>query len=368
MIKLGMAFVGVVVLGPLVGLLVVTLSLGAVVEALSNPLNPEPSEFALEDIPPQLLEHYRIASLSCPGLPWTVVAGIGKVESDHGRFGGAQLAENGDVTPPILGPVLDGSIPGTMAIPLSAPSPWHDHPTFDRALGPMQFLTDTFLAFGVDGNRDGTATPHNAIDAIYSAVNFLCGPDGEVTDLREAIFKYNRSEVYVDQVLEYAARYGVAPLFAGTDPQDLIDHPNVTMGAAQRADLEAGLIDPQIVAILLSLAQTHRIHISSLITGHSLCVAGTGTYPNCTISRHVSGRAADISIFGEGPVTDANSDARNQVLIWHAMDRETNFLRPWTIGHPFGDLAGDAPGSFNVANHGDHFHLGVTGTVAGAAN
>ncbi|MEM7337675.1 MAG: lytic transglycosylase domain-containing protein [Actinomycetota bacterium] len=364
--RVAVGFAAVVVAGPFAALLLVSLSLGAVVETMSNPLNPEPSEFALEDIPPLLLEHYRLASLSCPGLPWTVVAGIGKVESNHGRFGGASLAPNGDVQPRILGPVLNGSLPGTRPIPLPGGSPWHGNPGFDRALGPMQFLTDTFRAFGVDGNGDGVRNPHNAIDAIHSAVNYLCGPNGEVTSLRDAIFRYNRSEVYVNEVLDYASRYGVAPLFAGSDPFALIAHPNVSMGPAQRADLEAGLIDPQLVAILLSVAQNHQIYISSLITGHSLCIARTGTYPNCRISRHVSGRAADIAIFDGGAVADGNQAARNQVLTWHAMDRETNFLRPWTIGHPFGDLARKAPGSFNDGDHEDHFHIAVTGTVAGA--
>lgn len=366
MMKFALALGFVIVAGPLLGLLMILLSLGAVVEALSNPLDPEPSEFALEDIPPQLLEHYRMAALTCPGLPWTVLAGIGKVESNHGRFGGSEVAENGDVSPPILGPVLDGSLAGTRPIPLSGPSPWHNHPSFDRALGPMQFLTDTFRSNGTDGNGDGVATPHNAIDAIHSAARFLCGDGGEVTSLRDAIFKYNRSEVYVDAVLDFASRYGVAPIFAGTNPEDLINHPNVSMGPAQQADLAAGRIDPQLVAILLSLAQDNEIYISSLITGHSLCVARTGSYPNCTVSRHASGRAADIAIFDGQAVTDRNRSARNQVLSWHIMDRRENFLRPWTVGHPFGDLAGEAPGSFNDGDHEDHFHLGVTGTVAGA--
>jgi hypothetical protein len=365
-IKLAVGYATVIVSGPLIGLGMVIVSLGAVVETQSNPLNPEPSDFALDDIPPLLLDHYRLASLSCPGLPWTVVAGIGKVESDHGRFGGASMAVNGDISPPIVGPVLDGTTPGTRPIPLAGGSPWHDHPRYDRALGPMQFLTDTFVRFGTDGNGDGTLSPHNAVDAIHSAVAYLCGPDGELTDLTDAIFKYNRSEVYVTQVLDLASRYGVAPIFAGADPGALIGHPNVTMGPAQRTDLAAGLIDPQLVAILLSLAQEHRITISSLQTGHSLCVARTGTYPTCTVSRHASGRGADISRFDGAPVTDANRAARNQVLAWHAMDRTENFLRPWTVGHPFGDLAGDAPGSFNDGDHEDHLHLGVAGTVAGA--
>jgi hypothetical protein len=367
MVRLGFAFAAVILAGPLMGLLMVMLSLGAVVETLSNPLNPEPSELARQDIPPQLLEPYRAAGLSCPGLPWTVLAGIGKVESNHGRFGGSQVAENGDVSPPILGPVLDGSTPGTRVVPVPAGgSPWHAHPSYDRALGPMQFLTETFRRYGVDGNGDGVATPHNAIDAIHSAAAYLCGEGGEVTNLPEAIFKYNRSDVYVDLVLDYAARYGEAPLFVGADPSALINHPNVSMGPAQRSDLAAGVVDPQLVAILLSLAQSHQIYISSLKTGHSLCVARTGTYPDCTISRHASGRAADIALFDGTPVSDTNRAARNQVVTWHAMNRENNFLRPWSIGHPYGDLAGDAPGSFNDGDHEDHLHVDVLGTVAGS--
>ena len=360
------ATVALVIVGPVIAFGMVLLSMGAIVEALSNPLDPEPSEFAIEDIPELLLGHYRAAGRSCPGLPWTVLAGIGKVESNHGRFGGAQMAANGDVSPPILGPVLDGSTPGTRAIPLPGGSPWHPHPTHDRALGPMQFLTDTFRAYGIDGNGDGVRTPHNAVDAIHSSAAYLCGPGGEVTNLADAIFRYNRSDAYVSEVLELAARYGVAPVYVGADPQALLDHPNVTMGPLQRADLEAGLIDPQLIAILLSLAQNHTFHISSLQTGHSLCIARTGTYPNCRISRHASGRAADLSMFDGRPVNDANRAARSQLLQWHAMDREANYLRPWNIGHPWGDLAGDVPGSFNDGDHEDHFHLAVTGTVAGA--
>lgn len=364
--RLMAAFTAVVVGGPMLALGLVMLSLGGIVQAVSNPVNPEPSEFAKEDIPPLLLDHYRRAGLTCPGLPWTVLAGIGKVESDHGRFGGATMAPNGDITPPILGPVLDGSLAGTTAIPLPGGSPWHNNPNYDRALGPMQFLTDTFRAYGVDGNGDGVTSPHNAIDAIYSAAAYLCGGEGEVTSVRDAIYKYNRSDVYVNQVLDYASRYGVAPIYAGADPQALLDNPNVSMGAAQRTDLESGQIDPQIVAILLSLAQEHQIYISSFITGHSICIHNTGTYPNCRISRHTSGRAADIAIFDGQSVSDSNRAARAQVERWLLMNRETDYLRPWSFGHPFGDLAGAAPGSFNDGDHEDHIHIEVTGTVAGA--
>ena len=348
---------------PFVGLIVLLLSVGGGAAAISSgPLDPEPSQFALDDIPELLLGTYREAARTCPGLGWTILAGIGKVETDHGRHGGATLDDNGDVAPPIFGVLLDGSTPGTarVAVP-SGGSPWHRHPRWDRALGPMQFLTATFAAVGLDANGDGVATPHNAIDAIHSAAAYLCGPDGEITSIRDAIYRYNRSDRYVAAVLEWANQYADWPIFAGLDPTALIAHPNVTMGPAQRSDLEAGRIDPQLVAILLSLAQRHQIHITSLITGHSVCVANTGTYPNCTVSRHASGRAADIWMFDGAVVDDYNAAARTQLETWHALDRDTDPLRPWSIGHPFGDLAGTAPGSFNDPDHEDHFHLGVIG-------
>jgi hypothetical protein len=44
-----------------------------------------PSASAQQDIPPQLLGVYQTAADSCPGLPWSVLAAIGKVETDHAR-------------------------------------------------------------------------------------------------------------------------------------------------------------------------------------------------------------------------------------------------------------------------------------------
>src|SRR5262249_12781814 len=50
--------------------------------------NSEPapaSAFAVADIPATALRDYQEAAQTCPGLSWTVLAGIGKIESDHGR-------------------------------------------------------------------------------------------------------------------------------------------------------------------------------------------------------------------------------------------------------------------------------------------
>lgn len=39
--------------------------------------------------------------------------------------------------------------------------------------GPMQFMPGTWAAYGTDGNGDGVADINNAVDAIYSAANYL---------------------------------------------------------------------------------------------------------------------------------------------------------------------------------------------------
>jgi hypothetical protein len=46
---------------------------------------PLPSRAARAEIPATYLALYRSAATTCPGLPWGVLAGIGKVETDHGR-------------------------------------------------------------------------------------------------------------------------------------------------------------------------------------------------------------------------------------------------------------------------------------------
>jgi hypothetical protein len=72
---------------------VVVLPLALVLLVIAGPANGiantsaagGPSVLAMSDIPPAYLALYMSAAQTCPGLPWGVLAGIGKVESDHGR-------------------------------------------------------------------------------------------------------------------------------------------------------------------------------------------------------------------------------------------------------------------------------------------
>lgn len=143
------------------------------------------------------------------GVPWWVLAGIGRVESRHGTYRGASLATDGTVDPPIYGPHLDGSNSAFAIVPDTDGGLLDGTATTDRAVGPMQFLPSTWRRFGTDGDGDGVADPQNVFDAAVSAGVYLCrsGPLDSEPRLRAALLTYNRSNPYVDSVLAHGRSY-----------------------------------------------------------------------------------------------------------------------------------------------------------------
>jgi membrane-bound lytic murein transglycosylase B len=169
-------------------------------------------------IPALALRAYRDAESWAAGfdpsckLPWSVLAGIGRIESNHGRHLGemARFSPAGDVTPTILGPVLNGAA-GTAAIRDTDGGRWDGDFVWDRAVGPMQFIPQTWQSLGRDGNGDGLANPSNLFDATVSAAGYLClnsnGPMTQDSNLRNAIYAYNHSWEYVSAVITWANFY-----------------------------------------------------------------------------------------------------------------------------------------------------------------
>jgi peptidoglycan hydrolase CwlO-like protein len=106
---------------------------------------------------------YRAAAPTCPGMPWTLLAAVGQVESGHGRNNG---------------------------------------PSSAGAIGPTQFMPRTFAAYAVDGDHDGTASAWSPADAVFTAARYLCvNGGGSRATVRQALFAYNRAQWYVDLVL-----------------------------------------------------------------------------------------------------------------------------------------------------------------------
>jgi hypothetical protein len=138
-----------------------------------------PSRTATADIPAGYLALYRQAAPRCPALSWAVLAGIGKVESDHGR----------------------ARLPGVRA-------GWNHA----GAAGPMQFgigmgrAGNAWARFGRDDNHDGRVSVYDPGDAIPAAARYLCDA-GAPDRLDAALYAYNPSTSYVALVRQWAARY-----------------------------------------------------------------------------------------------------------------------------------------------------------------
>jgi hypothetical protein len=156
------------------------------------------------------------------GITWPLLAAIGRVESDDGRFAGAVLHTDGTSTPKIIGIPLDGV--GTAAVPDTDHGRLDGDPVWDRAVGPMQFIPSTWAAYGVDGNGDHVADPFNIFDAAAAAASYLCTAGGDLSTAagqQRAVLAYNHSAAYLALVMSLAASYAAdagLPIIETTSP------------------------------------------------------------------------------------------------------------------------------------------------------
>lgn len=142
-------------------------------------------------------------------LSWQLVAAIGRVESDHGRYGGNVLGEDGKSRPGIYGIPLDGSN-GTARIADSDGGDLDDDQVYDRAVGPMQFIPQTWSVVGVDGDGDGTRDPQDIDDAALATAVYLCSGDEDLSTYggqKASVYRYNHSQDYVNLVIAIMEAY-----------------------------------------------------------------------------------------------------------------------------------------------------------------
>jgi membrane-bound lytic murein transglycosylase B len=173
---------------------------------------------AATGVPARALSAYGNAELAMRAtqpackISWATLAGIGRIESDHGRYGGAVLGADGRPSKPITGVPLDGSA-GVQAIGDTDGGRYDGDSGVDRAVGPMQFIPSTWRKWASDGNGDGLGDPQQIDDAALAAARYLCaggrdmaGPSGWWA----GILSYNNSTEYAQKVFGLADGYAKA--------------------------------------------------------------------------------------------------------------------------------------------------------------
>ena len=168
----GLSVLALVSLAAVAGVLGTVSAGGALAPGQGDPAGA--SAFAQQDIPAEYLRLYERAAARF-GIDWAVLAGIGRVECDHGRDADPSCRQEGAVNSAGAG-------------------------------GPMQFLASTWAAYGIDGNGDGRADRWEAADAIFAAARYLHA-SGAPGDYRRALLAYNHAVWYVQEVERWAARY-----------------------------------------------------------------------------------------------------------------------------------------------------------------
>lgn len=310
-----------------------------------------PSAAALADIPGNYLELY-IAAGQQFGIDWALLAAIGWKETTHGRstLAGVHSGINTEA--------------GATGAGCCA--------------GPMQFnIADgSWQGIGIDANGDGRTDVYDPRDAIPSAARKLRS-QGAPADYRAALRAYNNSEPYIAAVLARADVYrgaarqagalpvGAAPLDADTGSEclggaalalaqgsgaDVLAHPNITIYPGGQADLRQGTIDPRITGLLLSIAQSHQVTLTSLRSGHGFYTASGNQ------SAHSVGRAVDIgAVDGVSCTHTSPSSPCGRLALELAALRGAG--APSQVIFLF-DPDGRGPVGLALADHHDHIHVG----------
>jgi peptidoglycan LD-endopeptidase LytH len=156
------------------------------------------SSFGKEEVPPEYIPIYKAAEEEY-GVPWYLLAAHHRVET---KFSTMKT---------LVSPV---GAEGHMQFMPCTFVGW-SHPSCS-GLGkgniPQNQKTDPnviekYGGYGVDANGDGIADPFQIEDAVFSAANYLERNGAADGKIEQAVFAYNHSDKYVEDVLYYADRF-----------------------------------------------------------------------------------------------------------------------------------------------------------------
>jgi hypothetical protein len=293
----------------------------------------------------------------CRALTWQVLAGIGSVESDHGRSSAPGVKSGVNRFGCCAGPMQFG-------IGGKAGNTWGgSRGGGPRHRAPPRGADPNVWGAGVDGSGDRVADVYDPRDAIPAAAGKLCRDGladnakvhgdkcpqlGGSAGLHQALFAYNRICSYVKEVLDRARRYtGRVEGRVGV----LVAKGRVTTttgaGCQPEPDLDSGRLDRRVHGLLAEIGTRHRVRISCLRSGHSRYVKGTRR-----VSNHTVWRAVDMDMV-DGRGVGAGNRAAHRLVGW--LNGLQGELRPSEVGSPW-VLPGGL--TFSDEGHQGHVHVG----------
>jgi cell wall-associated NlpC family hydrolase len=180
---------------------------------------PPPSATASSSIPANYLALFKSVGAQFK-VPWVILAGIGKVESDDGRT--------------LLPGVHSGSNPFGAAGPMQIGIGGASTNTWGGA--PVHAAGEHVDGVATDENGDGVASVYQPADAIAGAAKYLV-EHGVLSNVPAAIFAYNHLSSYVQDVLGWASQYAkggysVSPATGGNAPSCV---PGTTLASSSYA-------------------------------------------------------------------------------------------------------------------------------------
>ncbi|MBD7944433.1 lytic transglycosylase domain-containing protein [Psychrobacillus sp. AK 1817] len=150
------------------------------------------------DVPGEYIPIYKDAADEY-GIPWTLLAAHHRIETKFSTMD------------PLLSPV---GAEGHMQFMPCTFVGWSHPSCGGLGLGEIPeedkinpAVIAQYGGYGIDANGDGYADPFDLEDAIYSAANYLAASGAADGEIEKAIFNYNRSNKYVEDVLHFYHLY-----------------------------------------------------------------------------------------------------------------------------------------------------------------
>ncbi|HEY1478737.1 MAG TPA: hypothetical protein VGF46_01835 [Gaiellales bacterium] len=303
-------------------------------------------------IPSSYLQLYKSWG-AVTGVPWSLLAAVGSVESDHGLNPAAFVPH----TRGVLGPMQFQAGSNKLARKQDSYG--------DQGFGGTWALWRT--ASGHPPYR--MDDPDDEIAAAAAKLHNDAGPDD---DWAQALYHYNALGAYVNLVLKRARQYRLgtcapsssttldppssttdtsSPTVSSASAAGLLASSSIELTGAAAGDLRRGIVDSRLISLLGWISQTHSVAISEFKTGHGKYVAGTSK-----ISNNWYGRAVTITAVDGLAVSPGSSGAH---ALWQALRTAPSAIRPSEIGAPWADPSN--PRYYSGSDALNVIHIGFDG-------